>query len=74
MSTYLDMWSEIRKMKFKDVNRVLYDLGPPKGTQVYFRGVVVSDVDLVEALKSFREDLMRDTGHPSVDHRQPNFD
>ncbi len=52
MSTYLQMWDQIRELTPAGRERWLKNIGPPKGEAIDFRGVLVLDVDLVEALKN----------------------
>ena len=59
MSTYLKMWYRIRYMGLAEVEYFLGEHSPPEGRGVNFHGVLVNDVDLVEALKFQRDDILQ---------------
>jgi hypothetical protein len=46
------MWTKIRELTPEGRERWLKNIGSPRGEAVLFRGVLVLDVDLVEALKN----------------------
>lgn len=58
MSSYLDMWTKIKELNLKQINEWINSQTPARGIEVNFRGVRVSDVDLLEALRNYREDLV----------------
>jgi len=56
MSNYLEMWERIKELDPIKTQRWISTLEPAKGERVYFRDIWVLDVDLLEALKSYRDD------------------
>lgn len=52
MSTYLEMWRKINALSPAARDRWIKNIGNPRGQAIDFQGVLVLDVDLLEALKS----------------------
>lgn len=57
MSTYHEMWQEIKKLTERETDLWIRQLDPPKGVRVMFKDVFVNDVDLLEALRFWKEEL-----------------
>lgn len=52
MWEYLMMWDEIKKLKRHEKDNWIRMLTPSRGVGIDFNGVIVCDVDLLEALKN----------------------
>jgi hypothetical protein len=55
MSTYLDMWIKIRELTEEQTEDWIRAVQPARGQSINFRGVRVVDVDVLEALRQFKE-------------------
>jgi hypothetical protein len=58
MSTYLNMWIEVKKLNLAQTREMINLLAPAKGQEVSIGNVKCIDVDLLEALRYWRDDLV----------------
>ena len=50
------MWQRVRELNYKETRQWIRHIEPAKGTSVNFNGVLVLDIDLLEALKIHQEE------------------
>lgn len=55
MTTYLKMWARIHTLDVHEVNDLLSRLDEPNGRIVSFQGIPVVDIDLIEALRDWKQ-------------------
>jgi len=60
MSTYLPMWQAVKALDLVETTTWLRTVEPAKGRDIRFYGINVLDVDLIEALRHYKEDLIQD--------------
>lgn len=58
MSNYLHMWQGIKELNLEQTAEWINKVAPPSGRAVLFNHVYVNDVDLVEALQHWFQDLV----------------
>jgi len=59
VSSYLPMWTAVKELDLVETNTWLRTLEPAKGRDIRFYGLTLLDVDLIEALRNYKEDLIR---------------
>jgi len=52
-SRYLEMWARIKELTPLERAEWMEQLRPAKGTEVDFKGVMIIDIDLLEALETY---------------------
>lgn len=58
--TYLAMWEKIKELSLEQTHDWINAVSPARGQIIDFRGVRCVDVDVLEALKNWKDDLMSD--------------
>lgn len=64
MSTYQAMWLKINELSLSETKDWINVLTPAKGIGVDFRGVRVTDIDVLEALRFYEYDLEKQILYP----------
>ena len=57
MSKYLEMWAKIKELNLEETRNWINVVQPARGQEINFRGVRVLDVDVLEALRNWENDL-----------------
>ena len=60
MSYYVPMWEKIKELTLEETDNWINVVQPARGQGIDFRGVRVNDVDVLEALRNYKEGLERE--------------
>jgi len=61
MTTYLMMWQKIKALTEEELDAWIRTIAPSKGLDINFNGLHVIDVDLLEALRHWKNDISSET-------------